>query len=549
MPFFPLPKHCHPDFTSPGVKPTGPVEINWANPLARGLRAAYFIQNGRMHDVSRQNSLPTQDGGPLVRYDTRGARVELDGTNDNIDCGTNEATRVGLAPLTLVVGARASSTPQAAGETLIGRGRSATGGIRYDLAVTDTLVIAQVDDNVTKSQINFSHAITVGDYYQFAMVRGGGNVNVYARSDAFDGNASVTDSTGDISDFNGEPLTLGCIHDNLGAKQNFFGGGIYYALVYADDKSADELERLYKDPYQILRPAVDVYAFWASAGGTTYTVTGSLSAILQKQGIAKQATLNAILQKQGLSLNSSVDALLQKSVDITGEIDAILQKLGITSISSIDALLQKSVTASASLDAILTAITSSTETASIDAILKKLGITSTASLDSVLQKQGLNVSVYLSALLQKAVSLSSVIDAILQKTVTTSASLDAILTQAGSGSVSANFDAILRKTLSVNLSIDALLQKQDLTVYASLDALLQKRQTATASLDAILYGTASIAASLDALLKRTGVTITANLDAILTASSSFITPKNLVYVMAEDRIVTVLAEDRIVKVI
>lgn len=540
MPFFPLPKHCHPDFTSPGVKPTGPVEIDWDNPLANGLLYAFVWQNGVPLDLlSGVQSVSTNSTS--LKHDAQGAYLDHSGRLEF--SSYSPFSNVGTGSVTMF-----SKFKQAGNlrETLV-CSRVSTNNKHFELRTNADITGAENADDMsftasgTTSQITAASNVITGEWQTVAGVKDDATLFLYVDG-AQKSSASITNQ-----DMSGSPTMV-------------FGGLPGTATIdYHGDRSIDlafdralnsaEIASLSRDPYQILKPAVDVYAFWASAGGSTYTVTGSLNAILQKQGIAKQATLNAILQKQGLTLNSSVDALLQKSVDITGEIDAILQKLGITSISSIDALLQKSVTASASLDAILTAITSSTETASLDAILKKLGITSTASLDSVLQKQGLNVSASLSALLQKAVSLSSVIDAILQKTVTTSASLDAILTQAGSGSVSANFDAILRKTLSVNLSIDALLQKQDLTVYSSIDALLQKRQTATASLDAILYGTASIAASLDALLKRTGVSITANLDAILTASSSFITPKNLVYVMAEDRIVTVLAEDRIVKVI
>jgi len=32
-----LPKHFHPDFRQPGVKPVGPVEIDWTHPLAADL--------------------------------------------------------------------------------------------------------------------------------------------------------------------------------------------------------------------------------------------------------------------------------------------------------------------------------------------------------------------------------------------------------------------------------------------------------------------------------------------------------------------------------
>lgn len=533
-----LPKKFHPDFSRPGVKPTGNVEIDWSNPLARHLVRAYAPAQGFFDFVAgvlTANSGVTQQRAVTEFAGTTGNKVSY---NSSIDSHT-ELTVIAKVRRDRYTGIynggiysekNVGNWSGTQGISINFR-QNTTSGLLFKVGSTGLLID---EDYAPVGEFNTLVFSWRASSYQRIYVNG--SLRASAASPA----ASFTKST--------VAGRMGVYYDESASRT--LDGAIDYLYVLNKALSASEIASLSRDPYQILRPAQPMMLFLpAGGGGGTYTVTGSLSAVLQKQGIARQATLNAILQKQGLTLNSSVDALLQKSVNITGEIDAILQNLGITSVSSIDALLQKRGSVSSSLDAILTALTAGETTASIDAILKKLGITNTASLDSILQKQDVNVSASLSALLQKAVSLSSVMDAIFQKTVTTSASLDAILTAIGSGSLSANFDAILRKTLAVNLSIDALLQKKDLTVYASIDALLSKRQTTTATLDAILYGSASIAASLDALLKRTGVTITANLDAILTLSGSFITPKNLIYVMAEDRIVSVLAEDRIVKVI
>lgn len=275
------------------------------------------------------------------------------------------------------------------------------------------------------------------------------------------------------------------------------------------------------------------YAVDFSGGGsTTYTVTGSLAAVLQKQGLTKTATLHAILKKQGLTLSSSIDAMLLKVVALTSDVDAILQKQDVTKAATLAAVLQKQ------------GVTGAT---TVSAVLQNQGVGVSSVLDAILQANP-TISADLSALLQKTISLTGVIDAILQKTVTAGVSLDAILTSAGSGLTSATLDAILRKTAALSGTLDALLQRQGNTATATLNALLLKQQTKTATLNAILFGSATIAASLDSLLKKSGLTITASLGAILTVSGAFVAPKNIRYVMGDDRVIEIAADDRIIEV-
>jgi hypothetical protein len=318
MAFLPLPKNYHPDFARPGVKPSGPVEIDWSNPLTRGLRAAYIYSSGRVVDVTRNTVLST-NGTPDVLADEKGQHLGFNGVDEYLIGDSEEHTKIGNAPLTLVVGAVATSSPSTLGESLISRGRHGSGGKRYDLAVTNTLVIAQIDDDTSKSQINLAYAIQLGRFYQYSLVRGGGDLSVYMESDVNYVSGSVADTTGNIGDFNGESLTIAAAHNSGGTISNQFGGNIYYAYVFADGKSEGELRDLYRDPYQILKPVEPMFYFTA-AGGTVVDVTVGMG-LSVGQTSSGQATANgSITLAQEVGVSDSGQATANGSITLAQEV-------------------------------------------------------------------------------------------------------------------------------------------------------------------------------------------------------------------------------------
>ena len=267
-----LPKQFSPDFSRPGVKPAGPVEIDWSNPLTKGLRAAYLLQGSDLSDASKQNPIAMIGSNPTINADRNGQYRNFDGVDDYLDCGTGIPTLISTGPLTVISGVRATSTPSASAESIVGRGRDGSGGKRYNIAITDTQVVAQIDDNVNKSQINLSHAVVVGDFYQLSFVRNSGDFTVYAASDSFNGSDSTADITGDMGTMNGSPLLISSIDDSGGTPSKFFGGDVYYVYIFADDKSPRDINSLYLDPYQILKPAVPQFYFTAAGAVVDFTL-------------------------------------------------------------------------------------------------------------------------------------------------------------------------------------------------------------------------------------------------------------------------------------
>jgi len=66
MPLYTLPKHLHPDFAEPGRKPVGTVEVDWDNPITRGLLAVFVPQSGgTLYDLVSRTFL-TKEGTTLL---------------------------------------------------------------------------------------------------------------------------------------------------------------------------------------------------------------------------------------------------------------------------------------------------------------------------------------------------------------------------------------------------------------------------------------------------------------------------------------------------
>ena len=206
------------------------------------------------------------------------------------------------------------------------------------------------------------------------------------------------------------------------------------------------------------------------ASGATYTLTASLSSVLQKTDITGTASLSSVLQKTQALLTTLSSALQKAGVTNTTELSAVLLKLMEVS-STLSAVLQKNVTVGATLNAYLSdgGDGPSTLTASLSSVLQKTDITGTASLSSVLQKL-LDVNVTLSSVLQKGVTTGPTMSATLRGAQTLEASLSSVLSKGMTGGVS--LISVLRKAVGLTLSVGATLHKAGESATASLSAYL-----------------------------------------------------------------------------
>lgn len=218
------------------------------------------------------------------------------------------------------------------------------------------------------------------------------------------------------------------------------------------------------NPYQLLKPAIDITYFTSTAGVGATTITTTLDAILKKTQ-SKTTTLDAIL-KQVQTLTTDLDSILKKTQTKTTTLDSTLQK-------------------------------TQTKTTTLDAVLEGGG-TKTTTLDSVLQKTQSKTTT-LDGILQKLQTKNTTLDSILKKTFELTTTLDAVLTTPGAKLITTNLDSILQKTIEVTTTVDAILRKT-FSKTTSLDSYLKARKLLTTSIDAALKGTQSATITIDAIL-------------------------------------------------
>jgi len=230
----------------PGVKPTGPVEIDWNHPLARGLVSFSLLENTNPRDMVRD--VNATDGSTVsVRHDGDGQHLHKSNWDDNgVDLapnpvtGSQSRTFLLLHKKTEVISGTTSSH-------LLSSGLNSTGNrltMRY-VGTTDEMRLevqgGGVDSglSVTLGEIGVSgfrfDGTQLADFDMFV------NGEFAALSGTTTINTSAIDFiiSGEIGASGGE-----------GAKDNI------YSMAFWDRALSNaEMLSYYEDPYQFLQPA------------------------------------------------------------------------------------------------------------------------------------------------------------------------------------------------------------------------------------------------------------------------------------------------------
>ncbi len=253
-----LPKQLAAGFRLRGRQPTGPVEIDWHNPITRGLR--FYLLFGAMGTTDLVSGKTMSSTAADFAYDHLGGSVEMPshtGTN-SVDAPAFDATGwEGVSCVTLCIrsandfpGAIASVAAGGfSGQWLLGTGTfdqwqwragdSTTALVKVGGDVTGDLVfVAGTYDKATKylyvapRQEPIAPRAAAGETAAFGGVQAENFIGHYSRS----GGRSYT------------------------AK-------IYFAMIYDRALSEGEVHSLRFDPYQVLRPARPAVYFLASVAG------------------------------------------------------------------------------------------------------------------------------------------------------------------------------------------------------------------------------------------------------------------------------------------
>jgi hypothetical protein len=441
-----LPKEFSPDLAKKvygGVTPRSPLRVDWNHPLSRGLfRFMYMVPGGLYDAVS--GKLYKQTTADPREHKINGLAVDASGSyhfdiEEKTHSASSSQTFTWLA---------AKDTANA----VLGMISGDTGDTGYFIWQNNTTA------DVTFRRFGSDTTLTISSIDHSDMVPRTWVHDVGGNEERLQANGSSVTGT-----FNNNAFIENGVLRGYNTTAFNYDGKFHYYIVHERALTIGEVEELQRNPFFLLKPAIDITYFVPSAGGAT-TKTTTLDAVLKKTQ-SKTTTLDAIL-KQVQTLTTTLDSVLQKNQLKTTTIDSVLKK-------------------------------TQSKTTTLDAVIEGGG-TKTTTLDSILQKTQSKTTT-LDGLLQKLQTKNTTLDSILKKTFELTTTLDAVLTSPGSKLITTNLDSVLKQTIEVTTTVDAILRKT-FSKTTTLDAYLKARKLLTVTIDSALRGTQSATVTIDAVL-------------------------------------------------
>ena len=280
------PKQFSPDFSRPGVKPAGPVEIDWGNPLSKGLHFCVVLNEGAGQARDLVSGITsTSTGTPRRQADQFGRKVEFISTDALIFALP--------ADMEIPSGAKISwfnSADVNADTNIRKRVMRLYNSVSGSAAGTD---ISNGAFNGIQSFIYdgaFDQTVSGGAYTAGTRFNIGGTADGTTLKCLVDGNVEDSILTGAI----GRTIDTVILGNNTTTFP--LNGHLYVSYVWTRALSDVEHYSLAQDPYQILKPATPQYYFTA-AGAVGGLVVQSLS-------VGALLTLPSLAQHNALSTNN-----------------------------------------------------------------------------------------------------------------------------------------------------------------------------------------------------------------------------------------------------
>jgi len=456
-----LPKEWHPGFSTKvkgGINPASPLAVDWSHPLSKGLARFMYITSGGLYDAV---------SGKLYKQDTDEAKVAR---INGLALDASSSYYFSLEETTYSASSSQTFTWLAAKDTA----DSVDGMIAGDSTDTGYFIwMNNTSANVLCRRFGTDTTLTISSIDNSDMTPRTWVHDVDGNEERLQADGSVATGTFNNNAF----IENAVVRGYTGGSFNL-DGKFHYYIVHEKALNRGEVEELQRNPFLLLKPAIDITYFTSTAGVGATTITTTLDAILKKTQ-SKTTTLDAIL-KQVQTLTTDLDSILKKTQ---------------TKTTTLDSTLQKTQTKTTTLDAVLEG--GGTKTTTLDSILQKTQ-TKTTTLDSILQKTQSKTTT-LDGILQKLQTKNTTLDSILKKTFELTTTLDAVLTTPGAKLITTNLDSILQKTIEVTTTVDAILRKT-FSKTTSLDSYLKARKLLTTSIDAALKGTQSATITIDAIL-------------------------------------------------
>ena len=276
-----LPKLSHPDFALPNVKPKRPVEIDWDNPLTKGLVGCWLVSDGPKNPQNLASGSVIGNGTSLYgeqRADHWHSAIAVNGNDllgheDLPISGSGNDKEVPASTILSIcapesvgsfygtLGCSRECNSEAGTGAGFSRGLAIymQGAAPYDVDVmtayeavyTGSKRIDSIVDGA-KLIITATNAFDAGDGYPNCELIINGQVATLPADDFWRYGAGVSTNT---------------LYDN---DRGYWTGNLYCYAVWDREMSLEQLARLNADPYQILKPAIPLTYFVpaaAAAGG------------------------------------------------------------------------------------------------------------------------------------------------------------------------------------------------------------------------------------------------------------------------------------------
>lgn len=251
-----LPKQFHPDFSRPGVKPTGAVEIDWSNPLARGLSFAVFFEGGT--DRAILGHAPTMNQG------TNTAQGYVQNGKQDLVYGAGDFTVTHDG--TVLFDYEQVNTPHSGANVF----RTNNNGIAL-MRSGDGFQFTSSYSRVTIHNVDAVAFFTIGAKSKVALSWRGAGERILTINGVSDTKTITSFAYAD------SPLTI--MRYSPDSRTVYYcGGRMKYFLKFDRALSEAEKAAINEDPYQILKPAQPMMLFLPAGGTTGYTLNADVNA-------------------------------------------------------------------------------------------------------------------------------------------------------------------------------------------------------------------------------------------------------------------------------
>ena len=233
----PLPKQYHPSFRKPLEKPACPVEIDWSNPITRGLVGCYTMQGSLVNLVTGDL---VQGTGETVGYDY----IDFTGT-------TGVMSDIPLTKMQTKGTICAEVKDSTESWFIIAEAGQDSSGVRFGLnnAANPDWINLTVNSDSVNAQ---SHGPIVGAGWFPLGATWNADTNVRQI-------ASNVDETINTGAFTAPAVTS---NFKIGARvtwNDYVAEKIRYLYFWDRDLSLEELAEVRRNPYQLLKPAQPIY--------------------------------------------------------------------------------------------------------------------------------------------------------------------------------------------------------------------------------------------------------------------------------------------------